>query len=109
MAEEEDIISTLPDAILCHILSFLETNYADATSVLSKRWNHLWRSVHTLRFITQDDVPKDIREDDDIEDWVDSDVVPECLSLHLRTCNLFKLSGLQDELMLARCSDAENY
>jgi len=51
--EEEDIISTLPDTILCHILSFLETKYADATSILSKRWNHLWRSVHTLRFLTQ--------------------------------------------------------
>jgi len=43
-----------------------------------------------------------MREEDDKEGWVDPDVVPECLSLHLRTCNLFKLSGLHDELMLAR-------
>ncbi|GAU13059.1 hypothetical protein TSUD_173590 [Trifolium subterraneum] len=46
---EKDIISTLPDEILCHILSFLQTKEADATTILSKRWKHLWRSVTTLR------------------------------------------------------------
>ncbi|GAU13057.1 hypothetical protein TSUD_173570 [Trifolium subterraneum] len=45
----KDIISTLPDEILCHILSFLRTKEADATTILSKRWKHLWRSVTTLR------------------------------------------------------------
>jgi hypothetical protein len=49
---EEDIISTLPDEILCHILSFLETEQSVATTILSKRWNHLWRSVSTLCFKT---------------------------------------------------------
>ncbi|XP_058759428.1 uncharacterized protein LOC131632715 [Vicia villosa] len=32
---------------------------------------------------------------DDREEWVDLDVVPECLSLHLTTCNLFNFLGLQ--------------
>jgi hypothetical protein len=49
---EEDIISTLPDAILCHILSFLETKHAITTTILSKRWKNLFLSVPVLHFHT---------------------------------------------------------
>jgi len=41
---EEDMISTLPDSILTHIISFLPTKYAASTRVLSKRWNPLYAS-----------------------------------------------------------------
>ncbi|KAK2414076.1 hypothetical protein QL285_036711 [Trifolium repens] len=39
---------------------------------------------------------------DDRENWVDPDFVPQCISLHLRTCNLYAFLGLQGELQLAR-------
>jgi hypothetical protein len=45
-----DRISDLSDSILCHILSFLPTKLAATTSVLSKRWKPMWRSVLTLDF-----------------------------------------------------------
>ncbi|XP_057446523.1 F-box/FBD/LRR-repeat protein At4g26340-like [Lotus japonicus] len=46
----EDRLSILPDSILCRILSFLPTKQAVATSILSKKWKPLWRSVTTLHF-----------------------------------------------------------
>jgi len=49
--EECDRVSSLPDSIICHILSFLPTKDTVATIILSKRWKPLWLSVVTLDFI----------------------------------------------------------
>jgi len=58
-----DVISSLPDAIICHILSFLPTKQVVATSVLSKRWKHHWRSVPDID-LTDD---QDVQQTDAIE------------------------------------------
>ncbi|CAJ2672333.1 unnamed protein product [Trifolium pratense] len=45
-----DTISSLPDAILSRILSLLSIKEAVATSILSKRWIHLWHFVDSIDF-----------------------------------------------------------
>ncbi|KAK9016892.1 hypothetical protein V6N11_079385 [Hibiscus sabdariffa] len=46
--EEEDRISSLPDEILAHILSFLELRDAFRTCLLSRRWEKIWTLTQTL-------------------------------------------------------------
>ncbi|KAK8502103.1 hypothetical protein V6N13_038611 [Hibiscus sabdariffa] len=43
-AKYEGLLDSLPDSILCHILSFLPTRDAVRTSVLTPRWRHLFTS-----------------------------------------------------------------
>lgn len=45
-----DCISPLPDSTLHHILSFLPTEDAIKTSVLSKSWNRFWTFASDLSF-----------------------------------------------------------
>ncbi|GMN64164.1 hypothetical protein TIFTF001_033228 [Ficus carica] len=53
----EDRISELPEAIIIHILSFLPTLNAVRTSLLSKRWRHMWTSVPAIDICDSRDIP----------------------------------------------------
>ncbi|RHN67191.1 putative F-box domain, leucine-rich repeat domain, L domain-containing protein [Medicago truncatula] len=45
---EVDIISTMHDCIILHIMDFLITKEAVQTCILSKRWKDLWKHLPTL-------------------------------------------------------------
>ncbi|CAN6866015.1 unnamed protein product [Brassica oleracea] len=45
-----DSISSLPDEMLHHFFSFVPTKVAITTSVLSKRWRHVWYKTPYLSF-----------------------------------------------------------
>ncbi|KAL8238578.1 hypothetical protein R6Q59_015145 [Mikania micrantha] len=46
--EHEDRISNLPNDIIHHILSFLDTKFAVQTGALSRKWEHIWTSTRVL-------------------------------------------------------------
>ena len=48
--EAIDRLSSLPEPLIIHILSFLPTKEAVATSILSPRWTYLWTSLPVFRF-----------------------------------------------------------
>lgn len=47
---DTDRMSGLPDSELFHILPFLPTKTCMATSILSRRWRHLWEYLQVLDF-----------------------------------------------------------
>jgi hypothetical protein len=48
-AADNDIISSLPDDVLLHILSFVPTTEdAVRTRALSRRWRHVWLCLPAL-------------------------------------------------------------
>ncbi|KAK9156120.1 hypothetical protein Sjap_003600 [Stephania japonica] len=43
-----DRLSDLPDSILHHVFSFIDARFAVQASLLSSRWEHLWKSLPNL-------------------------------------------------------------
>ncbi|GFP90221.1 cactin [Phtheirospermum japonicum] len=77
-----DRLSTLPDDLIFHILSFLPTTTSVATSILAKRWRFLWAHVPNLDL------------DSEVHHSVIccSDIIDKVLSLHeVQSINSFRL------------------
>nr|POE60914.1 f-box/fbd/lrr-repeat protein [Quercus suber] len=63
-----DRISSLPESLLCYVLSFLPTKESIATSILSTRWKLLWTLVPKLDLDTYTISTSELWADDDVED-----------------------------------------
>ncbi|KAF9611925.1 hypothetical protein IFM89_036741 [Coptis chinensis] len=48
--KDEERLSCLHEPLIYHILSFLDMKEVVQTSILSKRWRNIWRSVRILNF-----------------------------------------------------------
>ena len=101
-----DFISSLPDAIIHHILSYIPTEYAIRTSVLSKRWKHVWCETPSLSFHCHtSDRP------DSISKTLATFTAPKIRSFHVDvTFNNFSLtpSHVHSWIELAASRNAEN-
>ncbi|XP_078173463.1 FBD-associated F-box protein At5g60610-like [Carex rostrata] len=83
-----DHLSTLPDDLLLTILSLLPTNMAARTSILSRRFHHLWKISPSLELIYQS-LPypeKDNFISMAMHALLDRNPFYSLLSLHLEVC-----------------------
>ncbi|KAK9156122.1 hypothetical protein Sjap_003602 [Stephania japonica] len=92
---QSDRLSDLPDSILHHIFSFIDTRYAVRASVLSSRWRHLWKSLSYLYFDWETKQPKKIAATADLVNMVlsfrdrESDI--QCFRLQSVSSKNFRL------------------
>ncbi|CAN1180344.1 Putative F-box/LRR-repeat protein At5g02930 [Linum perenne] len=68
-----DRISDLPDSILYHILSFVDTKSSVKTSILSRRWRCVWKYVDVLTFSSSS-----LRSNRGFEQYVDKVLSLRC-------------------------------
>ncbi|CAM0146248.1 unnamed protein product [Urochloa decumbens] len=87
LSSGRDRISDLPDDALHHVLSFLEARQAIRTSLLARRWRHLWKSATGLQVVSWSAVQE-------IRAFVDRLLLlREASHSHLRRCELYLLGG----------------
>ncbi|XP_019100763.1 PREDICTED: putative F-box/LRR-repeat protein At3g18150 [Camelina sativa] len=75
-----DLISSMPDVILQHILFFVPTKLAIETSVLSKRWRQVWSNISGLSI---DDYKNDA---DAINETLTRYTASKMIKFHLSSC-----------------------
>ncbi|XP_050369393.1 putative FBD-associated F-box protein At5g53635 [Argentina anserina] len=83
-----DRISALPDELGIHILCFMPTKDAVATSILSTRWKALWTRLPCLNFYDERDFGDHNEEDVDVFDIFVSHVLHFPDSVDIEKCAL---------------------
>lgn len=89
-ARDKDRISALPDALLCHILSFLPTKYTVRSTLLSKRWKNKWTSITNLDFEGGRDFYTDENDLFRIDTWICIAVMRNVVELDV---GIFRITG----------------
>ncbi|CAH8269843.1 unnamed protein product [Arabidopsis lyrata] len=97
-----DIISDLPDAVLQHIFSYIPTKFAIRTSVLSKRWRHVWSETPHLSFGWFSGSPKLINK------TLASYSASKITSFHLCTRYCYKANHVNSSIEFAMSHNVEN-
>ncbi|KAL5976228.1 hypothetical protein ACLOJK_041880 [Asimina triloba] len=99
MAVTNDGVSKLPDAVLHYILSLVPMKFAIRTSILSKRWNNLWK--HTLAYATDLDFGAEFGRGQSPGEFVSN--VDRYLQLHEgKIIKMFKLSFYAGDQYMAK-------
>ncbi|KAK7244974.1 hypothetical protein RIF29_39803 [Crotalaria pallida] len=107
MSSGPDRISSMPDEVLCHILSFLPMENVVATSVLSKRWLPLRHSVSVIDLNDHNLVSDDATyyQVELAEENASSFQLPSLVTLELDSVTISKGSSLVE--LLVGCPNLE--
>ena len=93
-----DRLSSLPDCLIHHIMSFMKARQVVQTCVLSTRWKHLWRSVPCLDIdveefeTTGSNPPREAWGK--FEDFTDHLLIPNNISIALLDTFCLHVSGM---------------
>ncbi|XP_010513369.1 PREDICTED: putative F-box/LRR-repeat protein At3g18150 [Camelina sativa] len=100
-----DLISSLPDAILQHILFFVPTQLAITTSILSRRWRHVWSDTPSLSFDDSYGPPVHAA-------WINETLTrytaPKMIKFHLNTRMNPTVSSMNRWIQFAMSRNVEN-
>ncbi|XP_019093407.1 PREDICTED: putative F-box/LRR-repeat protein At3g18150 [Camelina sativa] len=100
-----DLISSLPDGILQHILFFVPTQLAMTTCVLSRRWRHVWSDSPFLSFVDSSMPPGNAAW---IKEPLTRCTAPKMIKFHLKTRMYHTVADMDRWMEFAMSRNVEN-